>query len=489
LVTPHDGFSSGFWTVPSWIELSGLPDILKKPNFSVDEHFMRIVFAMLLTGILGLAGNEALAIDRKVALVIGNARYPDNDLPLNDAANDARDVSDDLTRDGFEVEKAIDLTGDGMRQALGRLYAKITPGSAALIFFDGFGVQSARQTYLLPVDAQIWTEPDVLRDGFNLETILGEMDGRGASVKIALLDASRRNPFERRFRRYSAGLAPAVTPANTLLLYSSALSSVVSNSRNDHSVFVTELLREMRAPGIGAEQTLRNTQAGVVSATRGEQVPWLSSSLTTDFSFTGSTGLGAGDKVSTRIEPTQTPCEVPKPYPPPNADDLAKDAKIDELSRRITADGNDKIAFYKRGQLYAVKRAYALAAKDFDEALRLDPKDAEAYNNRCWIRAAIGDLRSALSDCNEALRLKPDLFDALDSRGLVNLKLGNNTDAIWDYSESLRINPRSVSSLFGRGIARKRSGGDGSSDLELAKSMDQGIGREFAGYGVNECGP
>ena len=134
-------------------------------------------------------------------------------------------------------------------------------------------------------------------------------------------------------------------------------------------------------------------------------------------------------------------------------------------------------------------RAYALAAKDFDETIRFDPRDAEAYNNRCWIRAAVGDLRQALGDCNEALRLKPDLFDALDSRGLVNLKLGNNADAISDYSASLQINPRSVSSLFGRGIAMKRSGGNGSFDLALAKSMDQGIAREFAGYGVNECSP
>ena len=42
-----------------------------------------------------------------------------------------------------------------------------------------------------------------------------------------LIEAARRNPFERRFRRYSAGLAPAVTPNNTLVLYSSALGSVV----------------------------------------------------------------------------------------------------------------------------------------------------------------------------------------------------------------------------------------------------------------------
>ena len=446
---------------------------------------MRVIVALLLTGIciLGLANKAALAADRKVALVIGNAKYPDNDLPLTDAVNDARDVADELTRDGFDVEKGIDLAGDAMRQALERLYAKIAPGSAALIFFDGFGVQSARQTYLLPVDAQIWTETDVLRDGFELEAILGQMDGRGASIKIALLDASRRNPFERRFRRYSAGLAPAVTPANTLVLYSSALGSVVSNSRNDHSLFATELLREIRVPGIGAEQTLRNTRVGVINATGAEQVPWLSSSLTTDFSFTGTA------KVPTKTERSSPPCEAQQPYPQPDADELAKDAKIDEMSRRIAADRNDQNAFYRRGQLYAVKRAYALAAKDFDAAIRLNPKDAESYNNRCWIRAAVGDLKQALADCNEALRLRPDLFDALDSRGLVNLKLGNNADAIRDYSASLQINPRSVSSLFGRGIATKRSGRDGSFDLAQAKSMDQGIVREFAGYGVNECSP
>ena len=454
---------------------------------------MRVIFALLLTSLAaGLVNSEAFAADRKVALVISNAKYPDNDFVLNDAINDARDVADELTRDGFEVERGNDLTADATRRALERFYGKIERGSAALIFFDGFGVQSARQTYLLPVDTQIWTEPDVLRDGFALEAILDEMNNRGAAVKVALIDASRRNPFERRFRRYSAGLAPAVTPSNTLVLYSTALGSVVSNSRNDHSLFVTELLRELRVPGINAEQILRNTQAGVVSASRGEQVPWLSSSLTTEFSFAGPLDPRSDttiDKGAAKIGTAKLPCEAPQPYPPPNADELAKDAKIDEMSRRIAADRSDKIAFYKRGQLYAIKRAFALAAKDFDETIRLDPRDAEAYNNRCWIRAAVGDLRQALGDCNEALRLKPDLFDALDSRGLVNLKLGNNVDAISDYSASLQINPRSVSSLFGRGIAMKRNGGNGSFDLALAKSMDQGIGREFAGFGVNECSP
>jgi tetratricopeptide (TPR) repeat protein len=127
--------------------------------------------------------------------------------------------------------------------------------------------------------------------------------------------------------------------------------------------------------------------------------------------------------------------------------------------------------------------------KDFDQAIRFNVRDAEAYNNRCWTRAATGDLTNALADCNEALRLKPDLYDALDSRGLVYLKLGRYADAIRDYDTSLEKNPRSVSSLFGRGVALKRSGGDGSADLKQAKDMDHTVASEFAGYGISECSP
>ena len=88
-------------------------------------------------------------------------------------------------------------------------------------------MQSGRQSYMIPVDAQIWAEADVRRDGFSLETVLGEINSRGAGVKIAMLDASRRNPFERRFRSFSAGLAPVIAPNGTLVMYSAALASVV----------------------------------------------------------------------------------------------------------------------------------------------------------------------------------------------------------------------------------------------------------------------
>jgi uncharacterized caspase-like protein len=247
---------------------------------------MKIRLALLLTFIFSIASTApSFAAGDRYALVIGNAKYPDADAPLKEPINDARDVADELKRDGFNVDVGENLTGDGMRRAFDRLYGKIKPNSVALIFFSGFGIQASRQSYMIPVDAQIWTEPDVKRDGFSLESVLGEINNRGAGVKIALIDASRRNPFERRFRSFSAGLAPVIAPNGTLVMYSAALSSVISENGSDHSLFVQELLKETRVPGLPAEETLNRTRVGVTRASRQEQVPWISSSLAEDFAF------------------------------------------------------------------------------------------------------------------------------------------------------------------------------------------------------------
>lgn len=461
------------------------------------NHFMRAAMMVLLAGLVVLGGGAVshAADGAKLALVIGNAKYPDNEVVLSEVANDAQDVAEELKRDGFVVDRQSNLTADAMRQALDRFYARIERGAVALIFFDGFAIQSNRQTYLLPVDAQIWTEPDVARDGFSLDTILAEMNTRGAAIKIALIDASRRNPFERRFRRYSAGLAPAIAPSNSLVLYSAALGAVAAGGKTDHGLFVAELLREMRAPIISAEQALTNTKNGVVAATKREQVPWLSSSLTTEFSFAGSVArpsdnaAGGPPQKPEPQKPERPICEAPQAEPAPSADDLAKDSVIADLSRKIAANANDTASRYKRGQVYAIKRAYALAMQDFDVVIRRNSRDAEALNNRCWTRAATSDLPGALADCNLALQIDPGLSDALDSRGLVNLKLGRTAEAIKDYTDAIQRNPRSSSSLFGRGIATRKSGGDGAIDIAQAKSMNPDIAKEFAGYGVTECVP
>jgi hypothetical protein len=480
---------------------------------------MKTSFALLLSLILSVAWTfPSSAAGDRFALVIGNAKYPDAETPLKEPINDARQVADELKRDGFTVEIGENLTGDNMRRAFDRLYNKLRPGSVALIFFSGFGISSNRQSYMIPVDAQIWTESDVRRDGVSLETVLGEINNRGAGVKIALIDASRRNPYERRFRPGSQGLAPVIAPNGTLVVYSAALSSVVSDNGSDHSLFVQELLKEIRVPDLSAEEALNRTRLGVTRASNREQQPYLSSSLAEDFAFIGTPGSGGSRPAPSPapMTPTTTnntlpppppaidtaplapsPLPPPPPPPPPVIADkpverpttqlaLADDPTIKSLTDKLNANPDDASALYRRGQVYASKGAYSLAIKDFDDTLRLNSKDVEALNNRCWARAVVGDLQSALKDCNEALRLRPNFVDALDSRGLVNLKSGLTKNAITDFDAALRINPRLSSSLYGRGLAKQRNGSisEGNVDIANAKAMDPNIVQEFDSYGV-----
>ncbi|MGC2781472.1 MAG: caspase family protein, partial [Bradyrhizobium sp.] len=268
-----------------------------------------LLLGLMFSVVVSVAvSRPALAAGDRFALVIGNAKYPDAEAPLKEPINDARDLSDELKRDGFGVETLENANGDTTRRALERLYGRIKPGSVALVFFSGFGIQSSRTSYMIPVDAQIWQEADVRRDGISLEQVLQEINSRGAGVKIALLDASRRNPYERRFRTASAGLAPVIAPSGTLVMYSAALSSVVSDTGRDRSLFVQELLKEIRVPDLTAEETLNRTRVGVTRASRSEQVPWISSSLAEDFSFVPGAG---GARPTPPAESSTTPAPVP----------------------------------------------------------------------------------------------------------------------------------------------------------------------------------
>src|SRR5262249_16624623 len=321
----------------------------------------------------------------------------------------------------------------------------------------------------------------------------------------------RRNPFERRFRSVAAGLAPVAAPKGTAVMYAAAPGAVTRDS--DRQWFVSELLKELRAPG-KVEEGFNRTLQAVSRASKGEQVPWFSSSLVDDFSFVRSSTTTAvepdrprpprdpeddvrrdyesAERIGTkkawedfldrhpsgryadrardeiaRLAPRERP-PTSTPTSKPTTSTAVDDPAIKELDRRIQANPNDAAAYYKRGQLYAQHGDFSRAIKDFDEVLRFNPKDAEALNNRCWVRAVAGEFAPALRDCDEALQIRPRYLDALDSRGFVNLRMGQTKNAIADYDAALRINPKHASSLYGRGLAKRRSGNVSGGDGDIA---------------------
>jgi hypothetical protein len=216
------------------------------------------------------------------ALLIGNAAYPDS--PLSNPVHDATDLAPLLRRLGFEVTLHRDADKPTMEQAIDRFTQGVPRGSAGLFFFAGHGVQIEGVNYLLPLGARFKAASDVKYQAVAADWVLARMEESGMDVKLLLLDACRNNPLGRHWTRaLSRGLAVMETPQGALLAYATSPGKTASDGAGRNSPFTSQLLRELAIPGRDIEVALKAVRAGVQQSTKGEQIPWVASSMTGDF--------------------------------------------------------------------------------------------------------------------------------------------------------------------------------------------------------------
>jgi tetratricopeptide (TPR) repeat protein len=110
-------------------------------------------------------------------------------------------------------------------------------------------------------------------------------------------------------------------------------------------------------------------------------------------------------------------------------------------------------AFTNRGIAYAMKGEFDSAIQGFDQAIKLKPDYAEAWNMRCVFRTIIGELQAALTDCNESVRLSND--ENTLASPLVYLKLRNASAVIADCDAALAIDPKKAVCLYSRALAER----------------------------------
>jgi formylglycine-generating enzyme required for sulfatase activity len=222
--------------------------------------------------------------DARVALVIGNA-YPEATPPLAASVGDARALAAELRRHGFTVDLKENLNKQQMQDAIAAFIGSIRNGGIALFYFSGYGIQADRRSFLIPVNADIWREAEVKREGVSIDNVLAEMHRKEAKVKILIVDGAHRNRFEERFRANPAGLSAIDTPAGTLTLYSAAPDKLINDGSGASSVFKSELIKQLRDADLTAEAAFNRVRIGVSRATNSEQVPSVSSTLVEEFRF------------------------------------------------------------------------------------------------------------------------------------------------------------------------------------------------------------
>jgi tetratricopeptide (TPR) repeat protein len=111
-----------------------------------------------------------------------------------------------------------------------------------------------------------------------------------------------------------------------------------------------------------------------------------------------------------------------------------------------------------RGLAYDSKGGHNRAIADYDEAIRLDPKNAKAYYNRGASYYDKGELDRAITDYGEAIRLDPKHADTYVNRGLAYDRKGEHDRAIADYDEAIRLGPKDAPTYYNRGLAYYRKG-------------------------------
>ncbi|MBZ0250790.1 MAG: caspase family protein, partial [Burkholderiales bacterium] len=237
--------------------------------------------ALLAAALATAAGLPARA-ERKIALVIGNAAYPT--APLRNPVNDAKAMAARLQALGYDVALHTDVTQRDFTRAVSRFGQRLAPGSVALFYYAGHGMQVRGRNFLVPVDADIQSEASARSEAVDLDLVLEQLGP--TRLAMVILDACRNNPFEGRFRSSGgSGLAQVDAPKGTLLAYATAPGKVASDGEGAHGLYTAELLKAMDLPGAKVEEVFKAVRVNVIKATAGAQVPWESSSLTGDYFF------------------------------------------------------------------------------------------------------------------------------------------------------------------------------------------------------------
>ena len=93
------------------------------------------------------------------------------------------------------------------------------------------------------------------------------------------------------------------------------------------------------------------------------------------------------------------------------------DKAIVDFNQAIKLKPRNAVAFYNRGVTYARKRQYDKAIADFSEAIKLNPRHPNAYRNRGIAYALKKQFNKALEDLQKAQRLgvrvNPKILDQL----------------------------------------------------------------------------
>ena len=212
------------------------------------------------------------------------------DVGSGDINGNNRFLFENCEYNGNDVIEANNTTLAQMREATRRFADKLGSSDVGLVYYSGHGVEVKGKNYLIPVNADIKREYEVVDQAFDASQFLEMMDNiRGPNnkrVNILIVDACRNNELQKSWRSTNNGLARMDAPGGTFISFATAPGRVAADGVGRNSPYTKHLLQALKQPNVPIEQVFKVVRRNVMEETKGEQIPWENSSLVGDFYFT-----------------------------------------------------------------------------------------------------------------------------------------------------------------------------------------------------------
>lgn len=253
----------------------------------------------LLAGTAALLAAPAVVraqAGRGAALVIGNSRYQ-WEASLPNVKRDAPDIARHFEALGLKTQLVEDADRKTMIAALAAFKANLGGGDLGAIYFAGHGAQWVKDSYVVPIDADL-TSPNATEQLVPVTSINQGM--AGVRHRFMVFDNCRNNPADG-WAELSTQRAAVVNtdtrlqspmPPNALVLFSTSPGRVaLDGPPGQNSPFAAALMRNLEAPTIDFQSLATKLRRDLLVATEGRQVLWDRSSLTNPYQIPGATSL------------------------------------------------------------------------------------------------------------------------------------------------------------------------------------------------------
>jgi len=131
---------------------------------------------------------------------------------------------------------------------------------------------------------------------------------------------------------------------------------------------------------------------------------------------------------------------------------------LSEMDQALALNPKDAETYTRRGGIYTLQKQYGKAINDFDRAIELDPQYAKAFYNRALAYYYQGKYDQALADLQKTLELKPKDAEAYHNRGLVYIQKHEFARAIDDFNMAIVLDPKLADAYFNKAATCERSG-------------------------------